>query len=230
LLKLALAAVGERETTQPTAARSLVGTGTGFLVTKKGHVLTNKHVVKGCRELSVSGIGKSGPATVEEWDEANDLAILTTTREHSINATFRRDRRASLGERIVVAGFPLRGILSGDITVTTGVVNAMAGPQGDARLLQISAPVQAGNSGGPVLDKYGNVMGTIVAKLDAVEAYEITGDIPQNVNFAIKGTIVKSFLDIHGIEYEFDDSSEVLDNENIAANARRFTVSVECWK
>ena len=130
----------------------------------------------------------------------------------------------------MVAGYPLKGFLAKGLSVSTGAVNSLAGIGDDARFLQISAPVQPGNSGGPLLDKGATVIGIVVAKLDALKVAEITGDIPQNVNFAIKSVIVRAFLDIHGIEYQTIRPSEALPATKIAAAARKFTVPVECWK
>lgn len=98
--------------------------------------------------------------------------------------------------------------------------------------MQISAPVQLGNSGGPLLDKFGNVVGVVVSKLDAKKFADAIGDIPQNINFAIKGTVVKSFLDTHGIDYQTASSSSWTKNngEEITAKAGEFTVPIECYK
>jgi S1-C subfamily serine protease len=93
---------------------------------------------------------------------------------------------ARLGEEIVVYGFPLAGLLASSGNVTTGNITALAGLGDDIRFLQISAPVQPGNSGGPVLDRNGNIVGIVVSKLDAIKTAIATQDIPQNVNFAIK--------------------------------------------
>jgi serine protease Do len=99
------------------------------------------------------------------------------------------------GEDIVVYGFPLAGVLSSGGNVVTGNVTALAGLGDDSRFLQISAPVQPGNSGGPLLDRYGDVVGVVVAKLNALKIASATGDIPQNVNFAIKASVAMAFLD-----------------------------------
>lgn len=136
----------------------------------------------------------------------------------------------ALGEAVTVAGFPLRGLLSSELNVTSGNVSALAGPGDDPKLLQITAPVQQGNSGGPLLDGSGNVIGVVVSKLDAVHAAALTGDIPQNVNFAIKGTLVRSFLDIHGVAYGRRPSNSKLAPEGLAELAQTFTVAVHCWK
>jgi S1-C subfamily serine protease len=129
----------------------------------------------------------------------------------------------------VVVGYPLRGLLASEANVSTGAVSALAGPGDDRRLIQITAPVQPGNSGGPVLDAAGNVVGVVVAKLDAIKIARSTGDIPQNVNFAVSAGTARAFLDAEGAPYETAPSDNTMEPVEVAAAARKFTVLVECW-
>ena len=96
--------------------------------------------------------------------------------------------------------------------------------------IAITAPVQSGNSGGPVLDAAGNVVGVVVAKLDAIRIARSTGDIPQNVNFAISAGAARAFLDAEGVPYETAPSDNAMEPVEVASMARKFTVLVECWK
>ncbi len=130
----------------------------------------------------------------------------------------------------MVIGYPLRGVLASEANVTAGTVSALAGPADDRRFIQITAPVQPGNSGGPVLDLAGHVVGVVVAKLNATRIARATGDIPQNVNFAISAGTARAFLDAQSVPYETAPSTNELKPADIAAKARRFTVPVECWK
>ena len=98
------------------------------------------------------------------------------------------------------------------------------------RMMQLTAPVQSGNSGGPLLDETGRVIGVIVAKLDAIAMAELTGEIPQNVNFAIKGAVATSFLREQNIPYSSGGTYTVLRPSEIGDLAKRFTVPVDCWK
>ena len=100
---------------------------------------------------------------------------------------------------VVAVGFPLPGLLASEANVTTGIVSALAGIGDDTRFLQMTVPVQPGNSGGPLLDLEGRVVGVVVGKLDAVKVASVTGDIPQNVNFAIKAGVLRSFLDASAV-------------------------------
>ncbi len=223
LLKAA-AAARQKEPAEP------VSSGSGFLVSRDGGVVTNHHVVDGCAKVTVNHAGTSHNATVRAVDAGDDLALLEALPDTGEAATFSESPRASLGEAVTVAGYPLHGLLSKELNVTSGNVSALAGLGDDAKRLQITAPVQPGNSGGPLLDGAGNVVGVVVSKLDAVRAAKLTGDIPQNVNFAIKGVLVRSFLDIHGVAYRRRPSNTKLAPERLAELARGFTVAVHCWE
>ena len=224
LLKVA-AAAWPKEPAEPASS------GSGFLVSRDGGIVTNHHVVEGCARVTVNHAGTSHDAAVRAVDADDDLALIEAppgTGEAA--ATFSESPRASLGEAVTVAGYPLHGLLSREFNVTSGNVSALAGPGDDAKRLQITAPVQQGNSGGPLLDGAGNVIGVVVSKLDAVRAAKLTGDIPQNVNFAIKGALVRGFLDIHGVAYRRRPSNAKLAPERLAELARGFTVAVHCWE
>ncbi len=132
-------------------------------------------------------------------DPKSDLALVRFTSSKQEPAAF-RSTAIRPGDQVIVLGFPYRGLLSAEVNVSTGTVSAMAGIQNDSSKLQIQAPVQPGNSGGPLLDLDGSIVGVVVAKLNAVAVARATGDIPQNVNFAIKGDVVRTFLKSNGIE------------------------------
>ena len=104
------------------------------------------------------------------------------------------------GEEIFVFGFPLDGYLPSAGNITPGIISALAGPGNNSSLVQMTAPVQPGNSGGPLLNKKGKVVGVVVGKANAIKIAKVTGDIPQNINFAIAPRTVKSFLDGNRVE------------------------------
>lgn len=216
-------AQAEQEEREP----ELYGTGTGFIISSENHILTNDHVVDECVEVRVA---PALAATVIARDQASDLALLKSSAgEAGAVATFRQGRGIRPGDAIVVVGYPLRSYLASEMHVTTGSVSALAGPGDDRRLFQITAPVQPGNSGGPVLDSTGNVVGVVMAKLDALKVALATGDIPQNVNFAIAAGTARAFLDTQDVPYETAPSTNELKPADVAAKARRFTVLIECW-
>ena len=112
--------------------------------------------------------------------------------------------------------------------MTTGTLSTLAGPGDDRRLMQITTPVQPGNSGGPVVDAGGNIVGVVVARLDAILVAEEIGDIPQNINFALQGWLAQVFLDSHVVDYETAGTTLPGDVAGAAGRARGFTVLVEC--
>ncbi len=159
-----------------------------------------------------------------------DLALLKSAKGSSTVVAFRDGRGVRTGDDIVVAGFPLHGLLTSEINVTKGIVSALAGPGDDRRMIQITAPVQPGNSGGPVLDASGNVVGVVVARLDAIKMARLIGKLPQNVNFAISEGAARAFLDSHDVPYETARSDKTILTADIAAKAKGYTVLIECWK
>ena len=225
-----LAALTAPEPKPDSTRRSLEreSTGSGFQVSARGHILTNAHVVRGCTEIRVP---PAGVVRMMAREDSTDLALLRTLEKvDRAIARFRQGRGIRPGASVLVTGYPLRGLLASDANVSTGTVSALAGPGDDRRLIQITAPVQPGNSGGPVLDAAGNVVGVVVSKLDAIRVARATGDIPQNVNFAISAGASRAFLDAEGVPYETAPSLKELEPVEIAAAARKFTVLVECWK
>jgi len=163
-------------------------------------------------------------------DALFDLALLRSTKAYSAIAVFRGGRGVRTGEDIVVTGFPLHGLLTSDMNVSKGIVSALAGPRDDRSFIQITAPVQPGNSGGPVFDGSGHVVGVVVARLDALKLVRRTGRLPQNVNFAISEGAARAFLDAYDVPYETADSKSPIPTADIAAKAKGYTVLIECWK
>jgi S1-C subfamily serine protease len=212
----------------PKMERKSASTGTGFFVSQKGHVLTNHHVVENCSSIVVALEGTtSQTAQVTARDPKNDLALLRVTGLTPSNVPNLR-LGVRLGESVFVYGFPLTGLLASAGNFTTGSVTAVAGLGDDTTLMQLSAPIQPGNSGGPVLDQHGNVVAVVVSKLNALRVAKVTSDIPQNINFAIKSSIAMSFLDAGNVSPSATPSTSKLDAPQIAERARAFTVQIRC--
>jgi hypothetical protein len=112
---------------------------------------------------------------------------------------------------------------------TTGNVSALAGLRNDANYLQITAPIQPGNSGGPVFDQEGNVVGVVVAKLNVIELAQATNDVAQNVNFAIKTSVLLNFLEANGVQYSTASTTlQHLQPADLADRAKSMSVLVSC--
>lgn len=209
------------------APKSGGGSGTGFFVSTQGHVVTNEHVVESCSTIIVKGDGLTPrTATLMASDKENDLALLKVDQVSPGSGSLRVGIR--LGEPVAVFGFPLTDVLAASGNFTTGHVSALAGMGNDARHVQISAPVQKGNSGGPLLDESGNVVGVVTYKLNAVKAASATGDIPQNVNFAVKTTSLLNFLDLNRVTYKMGSLGETLKSADLAERGQAMSVLVQC--
>ena len=189
--------------------------------------MTNHHVVAGCTTFEINRVGAlAEPGRLIASDEKNDLALLKTGIVPPVVPGLRT--RVRVGEGIAVFGFPLSGLLATSGNFTQGNVTALAGLADDTRMLQISAPVQPGNSGGPLIDSTGNVVGVIVSKLNALSVAQVTKDLPQNVNFAIKTAIAVNFLESNSIAPVMVGDAKTLDGADIAERAKEFTVRIVC--
>jgi S1-C subfamily serine protease len=186
--------------------------------------------VQSCGSLKNPHDGTIETLALVAADERNDLALLKQAKATGPPAVFREGPAVRSGETIVAIGYPLRGLLTSTQQVTTGTISALAGIQDDTRFFQITAPVQPGSSGGPLLDESGNVVAVIVGKLDALKIAKATGSIPENVNFAIKSPVALSFMDTHAVGYATARSTTKLDAATIGQRAQRFTIVVKCWK
>ncbi|WP_395665833.1 trypsin-like peptidase domain-containing protein [Methylocella sp.] len=212
---------------EPKRPRRGVSSGTGFFVSLAGDVLTNAHVVEECARVTVQPDGGATErAEVAARDVENDLALLRTGLKPKAIAALRSSAR--LGEGVEAFGFPLNTTLASSGNFTLGNVTALAGLSDDSRHLQISTPVQPGNSGGPLLDQYGNVVGVVSAKLDALKVVAATGDVPQNVNFAIKGALAQSFLQSARVDYAEGTARETIASPDLADRARAISVFIRC--
>jgi serine protease Do len=207
--------------------RGVASSGTGFFVSSSGHILTNNHVVNGCSEIEVNQPGQSIPGTVIATDKTNDLAVIKTASPPSAVAGLRSDLR--VGDNIAVYGFPLSDRLATTGNFTVGYVSALAGLGDDSSKIQISAPIQPGSSGGPVFDHYGNAVAVIVSTATAAIMANANGVAPQNINFAIKASIARSFLDANGIGADGQtQDKKIYEFADLAERAKLVTVKIFC--
>lgn len=226
-LQVAATAPGGGPSRQPARTSS----GTGFFVTRQGHILTNAHVVEGCAQISVARVGSTpASATVLARDQQNDLAVLQTAASPSTIAALHDSGSVRQGQPVVAFGFPLPDTISSGGSLTTGSISALTGFHDDTRYFQMSAPIQPGNSGGPLMDMTGAVIGVNSASLNSSTMLQRTGAVPQNVNFALKSSVVKTFLDSAGVTLQTAAGGQGLSVPDIGEHARAFSVLIECRK
>lgn len=166
--------------------------GTGFFLSKNGYIITNQHVIDGAKTIKVTSINgnhsTSYSARIEVSDKQNDLAIIKITDNFTtptIPYSFKFSQ-SSVGENCWVLGYPLTQTMGEDIKLTNGIISSKSGFDGNIAQYQISAPVQPGNSGGPVFDNNGNLIGVVQAKHGAAE----------NAGYAVKASYVKNLIDM----------------------------------
>jgi TPR repeat protein len=176
------------------------GNGTGAFVSAHGLVLTAAHVVVGASSVKVRTEQGVLPAKIVQIDEANDIALLKCEGSFTpLKVT--NSRPVRIGQSVFTIGFPQTDIQGFSPKFTKGDVSSISGIMDDPRHWQISVPVQPGNSGGPLLDESGNVVGVVVAQLNAGAFAEHTGTLPQNVNYAVKSAYVRPLLEEHGVNF-----------------------------
>ena len=205
--------------------------GAGVVASRDGAVITNHHVVDGCAAITVLDTKKRRhQAALVGSDLKNDLALLRAKGSFDAVATFRHRLAIQAGEPVTVVGYPLAAVLGTDPNVDFGYVTALAGLRGDNTRFQVTAPVHKGNSGGPVLDQTGRVIGIVTAKLNRRAVEKRTGDLPENIGFAVRGELAQRFLERHKVKVARDAGGPRLENTEVAAIGRAITVLVACRK
>ena len=177
-----------------TRKEDIILTGTGFAITSTGYIATNYHVIEGAKSISIKGINRDFNTTfnakVVITDQKNDLAIIKVDDQdfnqiEKIPYTL-KESLSEVGEDIFVLGYPLTGSMGEEVKLTNGIVSSRTGYEGDISLYQISAPVQPGNSGGPLFDSKGNVIGIVSAKHTQAE----------NAGYAIKTSYLNNLINL----------------------------------
>jgi S1-C subfamily serine protease len=235
--------LGEEESVSPYVNKpiEISSSGTGILLNDAGQILTNAHVIDGCKKIAVSTTYRTiNGVKVLVSSQTDDLAVLSIPTvdaqawlgdaliRSAQMARFRHLIPEKLGEPIVVVGFPLPGLLASGANISFGNISALAGIGNDQSKLQISAPVQPGNSGGPVMDRSGFVVGVVVQKLNALKVAKSTGDIPQNINFAIKGEVAQRYLRNNKVVFITDARIEEISSTELARAGVESVVMVTC--
>jgi S1-C subfamily serine protease len=172
---------------------SPIATGTGFFITGDGYLISNYHVVKDAMQVRVVTSNATLQAKVAQVDATDDLALLKVEGNFS-PLPIAASRTVSLGATVATIGFPDIGLQGFAPKLAKGEIASLSGAGDNPRYFQISAPVQPGNSGGALVDEHGNVVGIVSAKLNEAAALAVSGALPENVNYAVKSSLLLSFL------------------------------------
>ncbi len=185
---------------------------------KDGYIVTNNHVITGCSSVWIEGKKENTPGVVVARNKSLDIAIIKSDKNDSTFATFADSIRT--GEDVMALGFPLGKKLGGDIKATKGNISALSGLDGHKDYLQFTAPIQAGNSGGPLLNESGFVVGINTAKL--------VGEDFQNINFAINGHSAQRFLGKNGVDFKYSASNKPMKPADLVEKGEKFTARILC--
>ena len=204
-----------------------VASGTGFFINKSGHIVSNNHVIDSCQTVKIHYDGIASPVTILATDRVNDLSLMKSKVNpkdyFSVSTT-----DASLLDEIYVAGYPFGKAISSSVKVTKGVVSALTGLGNNYSNIQIDAALQPGNSGGPIINKKGNVVGVAVAKLDYKAVIEDFGAIPEGTNFGIKSSTVQQFIKANNVSSKTGGYRE-MSTQDIGTKIQKATVYLDCW-
>ena len=234
--------------------RAASDSGSGFFVSRLGHVVTNAHIVEKCWRITVGdNADNQTPAALINRDTRSDLALLKLRSLETASAGSKslirklglkvvphdipmaahgllRAKDVELGEDVLVSGFPFGDIFSSSVKVTKGIVSSVRGIGDDIGQFQMDAAVQAGNSGGPVYDENGNIVGVVIAQLNKLKVAKAIGSLPENVNFGIKASTVRQFLTASGLPSKWASRSKKISTKELAGIAQKQTLMVVCHR
>ena len=201
--------------------------GSGFAVSSSGYVITNNHVINGCQKVKIHHKGKIIPVTVVNYDPSNDLALLKGDFRPSTVFPL-SNQKPELLQDVYVAGYPFGNKISSTVKVTKGIISSLTGMRNNFSNIQIDASLQPGNSGGPILNNKGNVVGVAVAKLDIKKVLKDFGVIPENTNFGIKTNVVRSLLESNNINLPKPNTREI-SKSKLGSMISDGTYYLSCW-
>lgn len=191
--------------------------GSGFAISDDGYVITNFHVIEGCQAINIHSRGELVPAKLIATDQVNDLSLIKGNFKPE-TIFYLNSSAPQLLDDIYVAGYPFGYEVSSSIKITRGIVSSLSGIGNNYSNMQIDAAIQPGNSGGPVLDKKGNVVGIAVAKLDVSKVFESYGVVPENTNFAIKSNVARNFAESNNVKLIQKNTYQSKDLGNYISN------------
>jgi S1-C subfamily serine protease len=209
----------------PAAESPTIGFGSGVFVTRDGHLLTAAHVIEGAANVKARVNDETIEAEIIAIDHPNDVALLKVDAKADA-APVRTSAGVQLGNEVFTIGFPNMQLQGTEPKFTEGTISSTSGMRDDPRQFQVSVQVQPGNSGGALFDVNGNVVGLVVARLDDEATSQLTGSLPQNVNYAVKSSYALPLLESLKAELIEEHNSAWFgpDREEVVSNAKKASV------
>jgi len=204
----------------------IIGSGSGFFISSQGHIVSNAHVVGGCKKIKVYENGKEILLNILDTDTKNDVGLVKGKFKNTKYLNIKSEG-AELGEDIVAFGYPLVDTLSDSVKLTKGIVSALAGPNNNFAMIQIDAALQPGNSGGPVLNMNGLVVGIATSGLSKLKMAKEQKILPENVNFAVAAPTIVKFLKANNINVP-QGTNKIYKTKELAKIGEPATVQLLC--
>ena len=212
-------------------AEKLYDSGTAFFITDDGYLITNDHVIRGVHKVRIKTRDQFFDAKVVKTDREMDLALLKVEGNSFTALPLAGTRGPDLGADVFTIGFPNINVQGFEPKYTDGKISSLAGVRDDPSTFQVSVPIQPGNSGGPLLNRYGSVDGVMEARLNDAKIFAESGSMPQNVNYAIKVSILRAFLKpIHELDGKLKTQSSSRKHADVMKRAQEAVVMVLGYK
>ncbi|NET71316.1 MAG: trypsin-like peptidase domain-containing protein [Sphaerospermopsis sp. SIO1G2] len=231
LLVVFISASNASSQSQPQAT-----SGTGFFISRKGEIVTNAHVVQACSasdQIYFTGPNLSYPrqATISAIDHEVDLALLRTSYRPQRIARLRRGHVPVMAqEQVFIIGYPEPDSIHTDYTTATAMIEAVSSPFGESKWLQFTDSVRPGNSGGPLLDFSGNVVGVVTGKIKDIRLNRLAAReyVAHESDVAVTVEALRHFLDVHYVHFYQDDAVLLLQPQQLEKRARDYVVHIYC--
>lgn len=214
------------ETATPVLAGSPASTGTGFYINNTD-IVTAEHVISDCARITT----RDGTSlTLIDTDAGLDIAALTSPQRSKVWLAMSESVVPNLGQKVFAIGYPYYGLVGTGLHLTSGNISSLSGPGDDTRFLAISAPVQPGNSGGPILSAEGEILGVVSARLSQSFISENTGSLPQNLNYATSLQELRGFLEQANIFFPRGEVAGFRIDEGAPERVQRAVIPIFCWR
>ena len=212
--------------------------GTGFYVSPDGHVITNEHVVQNCKSIHLKSADETVDAVLKAVDKVNDLALLEANKKPYYVATLRYEQNLKVGDEVTVIGFPAENGRADQYRMRKAQIIDTKGPTGQAGWLQFTQALEHGNSGGPLLDQFGNVIGVVRGRASFVQVkynelpdgtqQEISRSAEQSSDIAINLPVLTNFLQNNFVNYGNMLNFQPLTDEQKFEQGQHYIVNVQC--
>jgi len=200
-----------RATLQPAIRQQ--SSATGFAISENGLIVTAYHVIKDAKVIKVYlSKDSSISAMILHSDPMNDLAVLKTESCTPNFLQIAPMRTVKMGDKVFTIGFPVSSVLGQEAKYTEGVISSISGLKDASSILQITVPVQPGNSGGALVNERGEVVGVITSSAAILPFIEESGTLPQNVNWAVKADYLRPLIELPKAEQKEFDKEQFIEH------------------